>query len=84
MKSARFLETSKRSPTTHYNDFFNDVKQLKATKDNLEKVESFFNSFRERIRSAETLGLLVLTDKGKEFPVFDYKFYEPEGASWIL
>ena len=57
---------------------------IKATEDDLSKVESFFNSIRERIRSAETLGLLVLTDKGKEFLDDDGKFYEPEGTSWIL
>lgn len=40
----------------HYHDFFDGDKHLKATAEEIAKIEHHFNKLRERIRAAEAVG----------------------------
>ena len=57
---------------------------MSARAEKLSSVEAHYNTLRELIQSAETLGLIVLTDKHKEFPRVADHIYEPVGTNWIL
>ena len=74
--------TTNNKPT-HYNTFLDDQKLLTATTEQIAEIARHFTRLEARIKAAEQLGQLILTDQYKRFPRVNDKLYEPEGTDWI-